>query len=130
MVGASVMVASAALAQVAATRDCPAPPGAINVALPSGLPPVLRKAMGNIALPGEPFNAIDIYVKGQPNRRYIFVWNIGTRWIVATEQGGIALRSAIFVYDLGKEGKTPTLISERIGFMNNVCGAATKLAGR
>jgi hypothetical protein len=86
--------------------------------------------MGNIALPGEPFNAIDIYVKGQPNRRYIFVWNIGTRWIVATEQGGIALRSAIFVYDLGKEGKTPTLINERIGFMNNVCGAATKLAGR
>src|SRR6202051_4891628 len=66
MAGALVMVASAALAQVAAIRDCPAPPGAVNVALPSGLPPVLRKAMGNIALPGEPFNAIDIYVKGQP----------------------------------------------------------------
>lgn len=130
MAGALVMVASAALAQVAATRDCPAPPGAVNVALPSGLPPVLRKTMGNIALPGEPFNEIDIYVKGQPNRRYIFVWNIGTRWIVATEQGGIALRSIIFVYDLGKDGKTPTLIKDRIGFMNNVCGAATKLAGR
>ena len=130
LTGALAMVASAALAQADATRDCPAPPGAVKVALPSGLPAVLRKAMGNIALPGEPFTEIDVYVKGQPNRRYIFVWNIGTRWIVAVEQGGIALRSAIFVYDLGKDGKTPTLINEPIGFMNNVCGAATKLAGR
>lgn len=69
MAGALVMVASAALAQAAAIRDCPPPPGAVNVALPYGLPPVLRKAMGNIALPGEPFNAIDIYVTGQPNFR-------------------------------------------------------------
>jgi hypothetical protein len=90
----------------------------------------LRKAIGNIALPGEPFNAIDVYVKGQPNRRYFFVWNIGNRWIVATEQGGIALRSAIFVYDLGKDGKIATESDRRIGFLNDVCGAATKLAGR
>ena len=130
MAGALAMVASIASAQADAISNCPAPAGAVNVALPSELPPVLRKAMGNIALPGETFNAIDIYVKGQPNRRYIFVWNIGTRWIVATEQGGIALRSVIFVYNLGKDGKTPTLTNERIGFMNNVCGAATKLAGR
>jgi hypothetical protein len=86
--------------------------------------------MGNIALPGEPFDSSDVYVKGHKYRRYIFVWNIGTRWIVATEQGGIALRSAIFVYHLGKDGKTATLINKRIGFTNNVCGAATKLAGR
>ncbi len=86
--------------------------------------------MGNIALPGEPFNATDVYVKGQPNRRYFFVWNIGNRWIVATEQGGIALRSAIFVYDLGKDGKTAAVIDKRNGFLNDVCGAATKLAGR
>jgi hypothetical protein len=126
MAGALAMAASATPA--AAIQDCPAPPGAANVALPSGLPPALRDAMGNIALPGKPFNAIDIYVKGQPNRRYIFVWNVGTRWIVATEQGGIALRSAIFVYALSKDGKTSTLIDKRIGFPNDVCGAATKLA--
>jgi hypothetical protein len=130
MAGALVMVASAALAQVAAIRDCPAPPGAVSVALPSGVPPALRDAMGNIALPGEPFDSSDVYVKGHKYRRYIFVWNIGTRWIVATEQGGIALRSAIFVYDLGKDGKAATLINKRIGFTNNVCGAATKLVGR
>ena len=130
MAGALLMVASAAPAQVAATRDCPAPPGAVNVALPSGVPPELRDAMGNIALPGEPFDSSDVYVKGHKYRRYIFVWNIGARWIVATEQGGIALHSAIFVYRLGQAGKTAALIDKRIGFTNNVCGAATKLAGR
>jgi hypothetical protein len=130
MAGALAMVASAAPSQVAAIRDCPAPPGAVNVALPSGVPAALRGVMGNIALPGEPFDSSDVYVKGHKYRRYIFVWNIGTRWIVATEQGGIALRSAIFVYHLGKDGKTATLINKRIGFTNNVCGAATKLAGR
>lgn len=130
MAGALAMVASAALAQAAAIGDCPAPPGAVNVALPSGLPPALRDVMGNIALPGEPFDSSDVYVKGHKYRRYIFVWNVGVRWIVATEQGGIALRSAIFVYRLDKDGTTATLIDSRIGFTNNVCGAATKLAGR
>ena len=86
--------------------------------------------MGNVALPGEPFNTIDIYVKGQPNRRYIFVWNIGTRWIVATEEGGIALRAAVSVYDLGKDGKTATLIDERMTSPTYACAVATKLAGR
>jgi hypothetical protein len=130
MAGTLAMVATAAPAQAAAIRDCPPPQGAANVALPSGLPPVLRDAMGNIALPGEPFDSTDVHVKGHKYRRYIFVWNLGTRWIVATEQGGIALRSAIFIYDLGKDGKTATLINKRIGFTNNVCGAATKLAGK
>ena len=127
MAGVLAMAASATPAQ-AAISDCPAPSGAVKVALPSGLPPALRDAMGNIALPGEPFNAIDIYVKGQPNRRYLFVWNIGNRWIVATEQGGIALRSAIFVYDLGKDAKIAALIDQSIRFPSDVCAAATKLA--
>jgi hypothetical protein len=63
-------------------------------------------------------------------RRYIFVWNVGTTRIVATERGRIALRSAIFVYRLGKDGKTAALIDKRIGFTNNLCGAATKLADK
>jgi hypothetical protein len=70
----------------------------------------------------------DVYVKGHKYRRYIFVWNVGARWIVATEQGGIALRSAIYVYRLGKDGKTARLIDEHTGFLNNVCGEATRLA--
>ena len=45
MAGALAMAASAASAQVAAIRDCLAPPGGVSVALPFGLPPALRDAM-------------------------------------------------------------------------------------
>ena len=128
MVGALAMVASVAPAQADAISDCPAPPRAVKVDLPSGLPAALSKALpGDIALPGEPFDTTDVYVKGHKHRRYIFVWNIGNRWIVATEQGGIALRAAIFTYDLGKDGKTAVLIDNRFTFPNSVCAAATKL---
>ena len=121
-IAATVMPAQAA---------CPVPPGAVQVALPSGLPPALRAALpDDIALPGEPFDSTDVYVKGHKHRRYIFVWNIGNRWIVAMEQGGIALRAAIFTYDLGKDGKTAVLIDKRFTFPNSVCAAATKLAER
>ena len=54
-----ICVMSAVLAMVAsatpAEAACPVPPGAVKVALPSGLPLALRGAIGNIALPGEPF---------------------------------------------------------------------------
>jgi hypothetical protein len=126
---ALAMTVIALPAKAITVQEYPAPPGVLQVTLPSGLPPALRDKMGNIALPGQPFNAIDVYVKGQPNRRYIFVWNIGTRWIVAMEIGGIALRSAVFAYDLGKDGKTARLIDEGMR-INDVCGAATKLAAQ
>ena len=126
---ALAMAASATPAQATAISDCPLPPGAVKVSIPSGLPLSLRTALpGDIALPGEPFDETDIYVKGHNHRRYIFVWNIGTRWIVAMEQGGIALRAAIFIYDLGKDDKTAALIEQRITFPNSVCANATKLA--
>ncbi len=115
----------------AAVSDCPVPTAAIKVALPSGLQPALRKALpDDIALPGEPFDTTDVYVMGHKHSRYTFVWNIGSRWIVAMEQGGIALRAAIFIYDLGKDGKTAALIDTRITFPENVCAEATKLARR
>ena len=122
------MAASAAPAQATAISDCPAPTGAVKVSIPSGLPLSLRPALpDDIALPGEPFDATDVYVKGHNHRRYIFVWNIGTRWIVAMEQGGIALRAAIFIYDLGKDDKTALLIEQRFTFPESACAAAAKL---
>jgi len=124
------MTASVAPARAAAIGDCPAPPHAVKIALPSGVPPALRRAIGDIALPGEPFDSTDVYVKGHKYSRYLFVWNIGTRWIVATEQGGFALRSVIYVYELGKDGQKATLIQRRNGLLDNVCGAAAKLAGQ
>jgi len=63
-----------------AQAACPVPPGAVKIAVPSGLPTALSHALpGDIALPGEPFDSTDVYVKGTKHRRYIFVWNFGTR---------------------------------------------------
>ncbi len=74
MSGALAMVACVMPAQAA----CPAPPGAVPVALPAGLPPELQQATGSdIALPGEPFDTIDVFVRGHKHARYIFVWSIG-----------------------------------------------------
>lgn len=115
--GALAMAAFAVVAQ-AAISDCPMPPGAIKVALPSGLPPALRKALpDDIALPGEPFDATDISVKGHKHRRYLFVWNIGARWIVATEIGGIALRAAISTYELGRTTRPPPGSTSALHFL-------------
>jgi len=94
------------------------------------VPAELSKAVGEIALHGEPFDTTDVYVKGHKHRRYLFVWNIGKRWIVATEQGGIALHAMVFVYELRKEGTTAALIEKRITFPSSVCAASTSLAGR
>jgi hypothetical protein len=127
MAVALAMAASVTPAQAA----CPVPPGAVEVALPSGLPPALRDALpGDIALPGEPFDSTDVYVKGHKHRRYIFVWNIGSRWIVATEIGGIALHAGISTYELYRDGKKAALIEERFTFPESVCAAATRLAER
>ena len=125
---ASAMAVTAMPAQAAAIQGCPVPPRAMKVALPSGLPPALSDKMSTVALPGEPFNSIDVYVKGQPNRRYMFVWNIGNRWLVAMEQGGIALRAAVVVYDLSQDGKTAALIDNRMTSLGSLCAVATKMA--
>jgi hypothetical protein len=127
---ALAMAATAIPVQAAAIQECPVPPGAMKVALPSGLPPALSDKVGNIALPGQPFNAIDVYVKGLPNRRYLYVWNIGNRWVAAMEQGGIALRAKVVVYDLSQDGKTATLIDNRMTSPGSVCAVATQMAGR
>ncbi|HEY6618957.1 MAG TPA: hypothetical protein VIY68_05385 [Steroidobacteraceae bacterium] len=128
MAGTLAMAASAMPAQAATLSDCPVPPGAVKVAPGSGLPPALRDAMGDIALPGEPFDTTDVHVKGHKYRRYLFVWNIGSRWIVATETGGIALFAEVSTYALGKDGKTAALIENRMTFPGSVCADATKLA--
>jgi 2',3'-cyclic-nucleotide 2'-phosphodiesterase (5'-nucleotidase family) len=120
----------AAATSLAAADKCPVRPGAVKVALPSELPPAVSQAVGNIALPGEPFDTIDVFVKGHKHSRYIFVWKLGNRWIVATEQGGIALRAAVSVYELRKEGKSAVRIAEQITFPESVCAAANALSSR
>lgn len=124
------MAMPVALARPAPNDDCHVPAIAASVAIPSELPLALVRAMGDVALPGEPFDTSDVHVKGHKYSRYIFVWHAGARWIVATEQGGIALHTAVFVYRLASDGKTATLIDKRTGLAGSACETATRLAGR
>jgi hypothetical protein len=69
---------------------CPTPAGVVSVQIPDGLPIVLRSALqaslGDIAKPDEKFDETDIVVTGR-SRRFLFVWNISTRWIIAKVYG-------------------------------------------
>jgi hypothetical protein len=112
---------------------CPVPAGAVSVSIPTGLPPALRDALrdqlGEIVSPGEDFDISDAIGSDPPrHRRFIFVWNIGKRWLVATEQGGL-YNDPIFVYAVSDDGKTASLIETRIALPPIVCSTATKLAG-
>src|ERR1700687_5879271 len=84
-----------------------------------GVVPVLKKApaalqlaifdtMGDLAAPGERFDDGDVYENGR-DRRLIFIWNTGRRWIVATEHGGFAYNDPIFVFVLSADNRQASL---------------------
>jgi hypothetical protein len=125
----------AALVSIGAMTDmkvapCPIPAGVTSVPIPEGVPSVLqsalRSSLGDIALPGEKFDATDIVQTGR-RRRFLFAWNLGNRWIVATEHGGRGYNNPIFAYDIGDDGKTASLVETRIANPWTVCVTASKL---
>ena len=99
--------------------SCAVPNGASSMSLQTGAPPVLLRALkehvGELVRPGGKFDATDVVETGK-NRRLIFVWNVGRRWIVAIEHGGYAYNDPILAYDLSRDGRSVTLSEERIGF--------------
>lgn len=80
--------------------------------IPESVLTVLKKRIGNVSLPGDPFNPGDVVQKGVPSNRVMFAWNRGTRYLIATERGGRGLYVDIFVYDLDPKSNTATLVSE------------------
>jgi hypothetical protein len=112
---------------------CFVPAGVVSVPIPEGVPAVLQSALrgslGDIALPGEKFDATDI-VMTRRSRRFIFVWNVGRRWIVATEHGGRGYNNPIFAYDISDDGETASLVETRIAVPATVCATATSLMRR
>jgi hypothetical protein len=110
--------------------SCSVPNGVSSASLQAGAPPALLAALkehvGDIAAPGTAFDATDVVVTGR-SRRLIFVWNVGRRWIVATEHGGRGYNDPIFAYDLSQDDRTATLVQERIAFPGTVCSIASSL---
>jgi hypothetical protein len=85
----------------------------------------LKEHVGEIVPRGATFDATDVVVTGQS--REIFVWNAGRRWVVATEHGGRSYNDPIFAYDLGQDGRSASLVAERIAFPETVCATAFSL---
>jgi hypothetical protein len=109
---------------------CAVPDGVTSVLIehvPPALMQTLKERIGEIVLPNDKFDATDVRVTGR-NRRFIFVWNAGKRWVVATEHGGRGYNDPIFAYDLGEDGRSADLIREGIAlFPATVCAVASDL---
>jgi hypothetical protein len=108
--------------------NCPVPVGVTAVKIPDGMPAALRQtletSLGDIALPGEPFDSTDVIVH-RINRRYIFVWNRGRNWLIATEHGGRGYNDPVLEYAVSDDGQSVFLVRTRIAFPQTLCTVAT-----
>ena len=131
-----IAISSAALLSllVSARADvippCATPSGVNSVPLPDGVPSAVNRALqaklGKIALPGQEFDATDVVGTGI-SRRFIFAWNSGSKWLVATEHGGRGYNDPIFLFDLSQNGEDVSLLKTQISFPKGVCSAASAM---
>jgi hypothetical protein len=82
--------------------------------------------IGELVPPGGEFDATDAVAVGR-DRRLIFVWNAGRRWVVATENGGIGYNNPMFAFDLNQGSPIATPVAERFAVPRTVCPTANDL---
>jgi len=88
--------------------------------MPVALRAVVKQRLGELVPPGLPFDATDVVTTGH-NRRLIFIWMRGTRWVIATERGGRGYSDPLFAYEVSPNGQRARLIAERTAAPNSVC---------
>jgi len=94
--------------------------------MPVALRDAVKQRLGDLVPPDSPFDATDVVTTGH-NRRLIFIWVKGTRWVVATERGGRGYSDPLFAYELSPNGQQARLIAERTAAPNSVCLTAGEL---
>lgn len=94
--------------------------------IPQALRDAIKQKLGELVPPNEPFDATDVAWTGH-NRRLIFIWTRGSRWIVATEHGGRGYNDPILAYVLSPDGVKATLTAERLASPNSVCSVSEEL---
>ena len=112
---------------------CRAPAGVVSATLTDGHAPAvlvkaLRDQLGPMAGPGRPFNATDVVTPGEPGRRFILLWGLGPRWVVAYEQGGIAYYDEAVAFQFS--GARATKVGAKQAEPPTICAAAHALIGR
>jgi|SRR5579872_18603 len=122
-------LAIAACAQ-AAPVSCPAPAGVVSATLDNGkAPAALIRVIGPMARPGQPFNATDVIMNpNTPGRRFILLWGLGSKWVVAYEQGGIAYMNEAVAYQVS--GGSVSKVAEKDAEPPTICAAVHALIGR
>jgi hypothetical protein len=109
---------------------CRLPLGVASYADQKDMPATLRAAvkqqLGDLVPPTSPFDSTDVVTTGH-NRRLIFIWARGSRWVVATEHGGSGYNDPIFAYEIGPNGQRAKLIAERTAYPDSVCLTAEEL---
>ena len=94
---------------------------------PAALARALTKRVGKVVPVGTPFDSTDVIEIGK-NRRLIFIWNRGTRWVVATEHGGLGYNDPVFAFEIDKTDEDRvSFVREEIAFPDTVCSTASSL---
>ena len=112
---------------------CTIPPGVTSTSLETGTPPALVQALkdhiGEMAVPGARYDIGDVhgFFSTGLDRRLIFVWHLGNRWVVATERGGRGYYDPMFAYDLSQDGQSATLVQEQNADPDTVCSTASSM---
>jgi hypothetical protein len=121
-----------ASAEEAYRPACQVPEGALAVSWEKDVPPAVAQALkkaageGDISPPGGPFNAIGV-MDGRPGKRVMFAWRSGSRWAVATEQGGFVYYNRVFAFDPSAEPENVALAEERDARPSTLCETAVSL---
>jgi len=106
---------------------CQAPSGVQELdfgSLPSSVQADLRRKTGDMALPGQPYNATDATVdRNLPFWRGVFAWRSGDRWLAAVERGGRGHSDMVFLYSLTSGGKAHLLEQDQ-AITGTLCGIA------
>jgi hypothetical protein len=94
--------------------------------MPATLRDAVKQKLGDLMAPGSPFDSTDVVTTGH-NRRLIFIWARGNRWVVATEHGGRGYNDPIFAYEVGPNRQQARLIAGRTAVPSSVCVTAEEL---
>jgi hypothetical protein len=127
----STLAALIASAGADVIAPCSLPNGAASSLVseaPAALLRALKARIGEVVPPAADFDSTDVVVTGR-SRRLIFIWNVGRRWVVATEHGGIVYNNPIFAYDLSRDSRSAVLVQERSALPKTVCSTASSLLG-
>jgi hypothetical protein len=128
-----VAVIAPLAAHAAVIPPCPPPAGVVSTTLsdvhaPPALMKALRGQLGPMAGPGQPFNATDVVTPGDVGRRFILLWGLGSRWVIAYEQGGIAYYNEAVAFQVS--GTVVTKLADKQAEPPTLCAAVHALIGR